>query len=52
MPKKITPLSDAKVKAAKAEIKERSLFDGGGLFLLIPAIKYGLDGKPLPASEL
>ena len=35
MPKRITPLSDTKVRSAKPQTKEVKLFDGGGLFLLI-----------------
>lgn len=35
MPKRITPISEAKVRTAKARIKEYKIFDGGGLFLLV-----------------
>jgi len=35
MPKRIAPLSDAKVRTARPQEKETKLFDGGGLFLLI-----------------
>jgi integrase len=35
MPKRITPLSDTKIRAIKATAKPQKLFDGGGLFLLI-----------------
>lgn len=52
MPKRITPLSDTKVRNAKPQAKEIKLFDGGGLFLLVtPAggklwrFKYRSGGK-------
>jgi len=35
MPKRITPLSDTKVRNTKPQAKEVKLFDGGGLFLLV-----------------
>ena len=35
MPKRITPLSEAKVRTAKPNQKTYKLFDGGGLFLLV-----------------
>ena len=35
MPKRITPLTDVQVKNAKPQEKEYSIFDGGGLYLLI-----------------
>ena len=35
MPKRIVPLSDPKIKKAKAQHKPVPLFDGGGLFLLV-----------------
>ena len=35
MPKRITPLTDLDVKRAKAQEKQATLFDGGGLFLLV-----------------
>lgn len=35
MPKRITPLSDTKVRNVKPQAKEVKLFDGGGLFLLV-----------------
>jgi integrase len=35
MPKRITPLSEVKVRNAKPQANEYKLFDGGGLFLLI-----------------
>jgi integrase len=35
MPKRIAPLTDAKVRTAKPTEKPQKLFDGGGLFLLV-----------------
>jgi hypothetical protein len=35
MPKRIVPLSDPKIKKAKPQQKPVTLFDGGGLFLLV-----------------
>ena len=35
MPKKITPLSEVKVRTSKPNQKTYKLFDGGGLFLLV-----------------
>ena len=35
MPKRIVPLSDPKIKKAKPQLKQVTLFDGGGLFLLV-----------------
>jgi hypothetical protein len=35
MPKRIHPLTDAKVRTAKPQEKEYKLFDGGGLFLMV-----------------
>lgn len=35
MPKRITPLSDTKVRTIKPAEKPQKLFDGGGLFLLV-----------------
>ena len=35
MPKRIVPLSNTKVRLAKAKDKPQKLFDGGGLFLLV-----------------
>jgi integrase len=52
MPKQITPLSAAQIDKAKPQLKETKLFDGGGLFLLVSPLKYGADGKQLPASKL
>ena len=52
MPKTIVPLTDTKILKAKPAKKQRSLFDGGGLFLLIVPtgaklwrFKYQLNGK-------
>jgi integrase len=52
MPKRIIPLSDMKVQKAKSKDKPITLFDGGGLFLLITPtggklwrFKYRFDGK-------
>jgi len=52
MPKRIIPLSDMKVQKAKSKDKSITLFDGGGLFLLVTPtggklwrFKYRFDGK-------
>ncbi len=52
MPKRIVPLTDLHVLKAKGKKKPTSLFDGGGLFLLITPsggklwrFKYRFDGK-------
>jgi integrase len=52
MPKRITPLSETKVRTAKAKAKAFKLFDGGGLFLFITPsggklwrLKYSFEGK-------
>ena len=52
MPKRIIPLSDMKVQKAKPKNKPVTLFDGGGLFLLVTTsggklwrFKYRYDGK-------
>jgi len=52
MPKRIIPLSDMKVQKAKSKDKIITLFDGGGLFLMITPsggklwrFKYRFDGK-------
>lgn len=52
MPKRIAPLSDMQVSKIKPQQKQRTLFDGGGLFLLITPpggklwrLKYRFDGK-------
>lgn len=52
MPKRIIPLTDMKVRKAKSEEKQITLFDGGGLFLLVTPsggklwrFKYRFDGK-------
>ena len=52
MPKQIIALSDTQIKAAKPGNKDIKLFDGGGLFLLIPSQKYDQNGKPLLSSKL
>ena len=35
MPKRITPLSEIKLRTAKPQVNEYKIFDGGGLFLLV-----------------
>jgi integrase len=52
MPKRIVPLSDIQVKNAKPQTKQVTLFDGGGLFLLVTPtggklwrFKYRFGGK-------
>jgi len=52
MPKRILPLSDLKVTKVKPQKTPKTLFDGGGLFLLITPtggklwrFKYRFDGK-------
>ena len=52
MPKRISPLSDTKVRNVKPQAKEVKLFDGGGLFLLVVPtggklwrFKYRFGGK-------
>ena len=52
MPKRIVPLSDMQVIKAKSRAKQVTLFDGGGLFLLVTPsggklwrLKYRFDGK-------
>ncbi len=52
MPKRIAPLTDMKVLKAKSQGKQVTLFDGGGLFLLVTPsggklwrFKYRFDGK-------
>ncbi len=52
MPKQIVPLSDVQVKNAKPQEKDMTLFDGGGLYLLVGKQKHDPAGKPLPASKL
>lgn len=52
MPKKIVPLSDVQVKNSKPQEKDVTLFDGGGLYLLIGRQKYDANGKALPPSKL
>jgi len=52
MPKRIIPLSDMKIQKAKAKDKPVTLFDGGGLFLMVTPsggklwrFKYRFEGK-------
>jgi hypothetical protein len=52
MPKRITPLSDMKIQKVKSKDKPITLFDGGGLFLLVTPsggklwrFKYRFAGK-------
>jgi hypothetical protein len=52
MAKKITPLSEAKVRTCKPQAHPYKLFDGGGLFLLVTPsggklwnFKYRFEGK-------
>lgn len=52
MPKRIVPLTDTKIKSAKAASVDIKMFDGGGLFLLITPtggklwrLKYRFEGK-------
>jgi integrase len=52
MPKRILPLSDKQVENAKHQAKDMTMFDGGGLYLLIGQQKYNSDHKKLPASKL
>ncbi|MRS03019.1 DUF4102 domain-containing protein [bacterium] len=53
MPKRIPPLTDVTVKNAKSTDKQKTLFDGGGLYLLVKPcgsrlwnFKYTYLGKP------
>ena len=61
MPKSIVPLSDMKIQKAKSKDKPFTLFDGGGLFLLVTPsggklwrFKYRFDGKEnkLPSAHI
>ena len=52
MPKQIVPLSDVQVKNAKPQEKDTTLFDGGGLYLLVGRQKFDKAGKALPVSKL
>ncbi len=52
MPKRIVPLTEAKVRTAKPKKSPQKLFDGGGLFLLVTPsggklwnLKYRFNGK-------
>jgi integrase len=44
-------LSAIEVDKAKPGTKQKNLFDGKGLFLLIPPQKFFQDGRPQPASK-
>jgi integrase len=53
MPKRIVPLTDLQVSRARAKEKPASIYDGGGLFLLVTPsggklwrFKYRFNGKP------
>uniref|UniRef100_C6E2B6 Integrase family protein n=1 Tax=Geobacter sp. (strain M21) TaxID=443144 RepID=C6E2B6_GEOSM len=52
MPKQVLPLTDSQVTRAKSQAKEAKLYDGGGLYLLISAIKLDSSGKQLPPTKL
>jgi hypothetical protein len=52
MARKVVPLSALQVERAKPIDKQQTLFDGGGLFLLIQPKKVNDNGKTLPASKL
>jgi len=52
MPKQIVPLTDIQVKNAKPQEKDVTMFDGGGMYLLIGRQKFDNSGKLLPASKL
>ena len=52
MARKIVPLTDTLIRKYRAIDKPTTLFDGGGLFLYVPAQRYTRDGKPLPDSKL
>ena len=52
MPKRMVPLSEMQVNKAKPQAKEKKIFDGGGLFLLVTPtngklrrFKYRFGGK-------
>jgi len=52
MPKRIVPLSDVQIARVKPQAKQITLFDGGGLFLLVTPtggklwrLKYRFEGK-------
>jgi integrase len=51
MPKRVLPLSAKKVETVKASDKPQTFFDGGGLFLYVPAAKHDCNGKALPSSK-
>ena len=52
MPKLIQPLSALKVQKAKPGEKDQYLFDGGGLYLHIPAARYDAEGRQLPGPKI
>jgi len=52
MPKRVIPLSDLQLSKAKPQNKQYSLFDGGGLFILVTPsggklwrFKYRFEGR-------
>jgi integrase len=51
MPKQIIPLNVRKIETTRPSEKDQSLFDGGGLFLLIKAQRYTVEGKLLPSLK-
>nr|MBZ4220368.1 integrase arm-type DNA-binding domain-containing protein [Chlorobium sp.] len=51
MPKQVVPLSARRIDTTKPSDKEQTLFDGGGLYLLISPQKFSIEGKPLPSSR-
>ena len=51
MSRSVTPISARKVETVKATEKPQTLFDGGGLFLFVPAKKLSKEGKPLPVAK-
>jgi len=51
MSRSVTPISARKVETVKATEKTQTLFDGGGLFLFVPAKKFSKEGKPLPVAK-
>lgn len=51
MSRSVTPLSARKVETVKATEKPQTFFDGGGLFLFVPAKKFSKEGKLLPVAK-
>ncbi len=51
MSRSVTPISARKVETVKATEKPQTIFDGGGLFLFVPAKKLSKEGKPLPVAK-